>query len=229
MAALNEIFPRNIPSSFPNEFIDVFSVPKTLLQRGFEDISETEINECLYNERVTDNLGNDFEYNIFLSKFNEKKFRLSVRNIIYNNSLPNEVDGFSFTSNEKTELRYTKTVELLLAYLCIKELKALSASFGVKIKNTPDGADFDCIANFQNTLFHFEVKSDNINNLEKEDFQNFLNRHNFLSPSASVLFLDYNGGFDKLDNILKNLSTSKLVIGMLIELRKYLMTQKNFI
>jgi len=80
---------------------------------------------------------------------------------------------------------------------------ALSASFGVKFKHTPHGGDFDCKANFRNELVYFEAKSGDINNIKPATIQNFLDRHNFLAPQASILFLDFEGGENKLDEIVR--------------------------
>jgi hypothetical protein len=126
----------------------------------------------------------------------------------------NETNDYVFSASTDNEKRYSNTVELLIAYLCVKELRALSASYGVKVKNAPDGGDFDCLANFQHSLFHFEVKSGSIKNIDGTALQCFLNRHSFLSPNASVLFLDYQGGNKTdLDNLIlkfKNLQVGSL-------------------
>lgn len=205
MAALNDIFRlKNLESSIYNDSIEVFSIPRTLAQRGFLNITEASINQTMCSVLDTDELGNDKDSKEFLLRFNEKEFRKIIRNWVY--KMPqafSTIAGYSFLDIANIESRYTKTVELLIAFLCINDLKALSASFGVDIDGSPNGGDFDCIANFQNTLYHFEVKSGNIQNVSEKDFENFLLRHEFLSPTASFMFLDYEGRDDKLDSVAR--------------------------
>jgi hypothetical protein len=154
MAALNDIFRlKNLSPSIYNDTIEIFSVPRTLAQRGFTSITEANITETMCNILATDESGNDKDKSEFLLKFNEKTFRKKIRDWAYNSpEIGTEIQGYSFYQVDNIETRYTRTVELLIAFLCITELKALSASFGVTIKNAPNGGDFDCIANFQNTI-----------------------------------------------------------------------------
>ncbi len=202
--------------------VDFFNVKDLLFQRGFEDITEGTIEETLLNATSNpifklddNNVHNRTNFVDFIERFSDKNFRLRIRNMVLgkNDNTAFE-DHFIFSSSTENEKRYSNTVELLIAYLCIKELKALSASYGVKIKNAPDGSDFDCLANFQNSLFHFEIKSGNIKNIDEAPLKNFLNRHNFLSPNASILFLDYqSGNKSEIDNLVlkfKNLPVGPL-------------------
>ena len=80
-----------------------------------------------------------------------------------------------------------------MAFLCIQELKAFSASFGVHVNGAPHGGDYDCIANFQGRLVNFELKSGNANNIKREEIRHFIERHDFLSPEISILLMDYQG------------------------------------
>ena len=87
--------------------------------------------------------------------------------------------------------RYGKTFELLLAYLCIEELGALSAGFGITIAGAPQGGDFDCVASFRDMLLYMEVKSGE--RLKREHIERFVQRHCFLHAELSILFVDYEG------------------------------------
>jgi len=73
----------------------------------------------------------------------------------------------------------------------------------------PQRGDFDCIANFQTSLFYFEIKSGNILNISCQELQHFLKRHDFLCPEASVLFLDYNKINDEFIRQFLGLSITK--------------------
>lgn len=225
MATLNYFLQRGKPNKRQLNVIDIFNVEDLLFQRGFEDVSEAGIEQTLLDDKANTVFVRDINdipnwkvFEDFIGKFTQKKFRLAVRNMVFGTT--SESDTFSkstdfiFKASSENEKRYSNTVELLIAYLCVKELRALSASYSVKVKGAPDGGDFDCLANFQNSLFHFEVKSGNIQNIDETDLQCFLNRHNFLSPNASVLFLDYQGGNKTdLDNLIlkfKNLEVGPL-------------------
>lgn len=201
MVTINNFLQFGKPSKRQLNTIDLFNVVDFLYQKGFEDITEESIESTLIDESANKKFCRDSNYEPdraifidFIEKFKKKSFRLAVRNEIFDKSFSAISNSdYSFTSSRDNEKRYSNTVELLIAYLCVKELRALSASFGIKIKNSPDGGDFDCIANFQNSLFHFEIKSGDIKNLKKDILMKFLKRHRFLSPNASILFLDYEG------------------------------------
>jgi hypothetical protein len=177
--------------------IDLFNITDTLKQRGLNVTKEGNLKETLLNSKVnpifndSDNGGKESVLE-FLNLFSEKRFREKIRGLVFGQEKnDNLFPDATFKSSEKNQQRFSKTVELLLAYQCIQNLSAFSASFGVKIENAPKGGDFDCLANFQTSLFHFEIKSGDMKNISREEIQHFLLRHDFLCPEASVLFLDY--------------------------------------
>jgi hypothetical protein len=63
---------------------------------------------------------------------------------------------------------------------------------------------------FQNQLVYFEVKSGKAENIKSDTLQHFLSRHNFLAPHFSVLFVDYEGGKDKLDPFVTQFRNLKI-------------------
>ena len=201
MATLNNFLQRGKPRKNQLNIIDIFNIPDLLFQRGFENVTEGTIEETLLDESVSPIFKRDRNYipdwkvfNDFIDKFSKKKFRIEIRDMVFDiqkSRSPSSSKDYIFEVSPDNEKRYSNTIELLIAYLCVIELKALSASYGVKIKNAPDGGDFDCLANFQNSLIHFEIKSGNIKNIAEDTLQCFLNRHSFLAPDASILFLDY--------------------------------------
>lgn len=196
MTSISPLFPGTKLVAKQLNLIQIFSVVTTLEQRGFDVVREGELSETL----VHNNSGSVFESEFpkksveFLEMMNNKEFRVSLKKIIYNKApLQSDFDRirpFSFSASLQNEQKYTKTMELLIAFLSIKNLSALSASFGVLIDGAPEGGDYDCIVNFQNSLFYFEIKSGDAINISTEELQNFLFRHDFLCPEASVLFLD---------------------------------------
>lgn len=196
MPSLNRILQvATIPRPFLN-LVEVFNVVDTLKQRGFSKVSESMIEDTLLYADDKSIFGDDERTKVveFLNKFNTKSFRVAVRNAVFGNTSTADIEclyGLSFSVSAQNQEKYSKTVELLLAYLCVQELSAFSASFGVHIEGAPEGGDYDCIANFQTSLYYFEVKSGAANNLADEQLQNFLYRHDFLCPEASVLFLDH--------------------------------------
>lgn len=202
--------------------IDVFAlfdIPRTLIQRGFEEVTESNLSDTLLIEKVNPkfNTANKNELKDIGGKLfeylNSKNNRTAIRNKIIGNHVDpsNLPDGFYFEPSEANQNRYSKTIEALLAYLCVQELKAFSASFGVNIKGTPSGGDYDCIANFQNSLFYFEVKSGNACNIKLDEMKYFLLRHNFLSPEASVLFLDYQNVPEDVIGKFKGLNINRII------------------
>jgi hypothetical protein len=183
------------------DIISLFSVIDTLKQRGFNVRKESSLEETLlYADGRSLSSANDFgEAREFLEKLNSKRFRVAVRRTIYDGlNDTSQLQGFDFAKSIDNEQRYAKTMELLIAYLCIKEFSAFSASFGVDVQGSPAGGDLDCVANFQGLLYHFEIKSGAVNNITSDMLQQFLFRHDFLSPEVSILFLDYSSVDDDL-------------------------------
>ncbi|MFA5507080.1 MAG: hypothetical protein WC423_16745 [Vulcanimicrobiota bacterium] len=174
---------RGRPSKKQLNTISLFNIPDLLSSRGFEWNGHGEFPET-YIGRLWDKRGNvdrkhieelsaEFE-NLRSSQYRQqKRVEFQAENADYN--------------------LYSRTIEALVGYLCVMHLGALSAEYGVRLENAPDGGDFDCLANFNNQLVFFEVKSGSLRNLTKDDAQNFLRRHEFLAPDISVMLVDYNG------------------------------------
>jgi hypothetical protein len=212
MVSLNRILQAGTPRRAQLNLIDIFNVVDTLKQRGFTKVSESTIEDTLLYADDKQLFRDDERTKIaeFLNKFNTKPYRVAVRNAVFGNASTVDLErlgGLNFSASPQNQEKYSKTVELLLAYLCVQELSAFSASFGVHVDGAPEGGDYDCIANFQNSLYHFEVKSGAVNNISDEQLQNFLYRHDFLCPEASVLFLDY-GKIN--DNVIRHFLGLKL-------------------
>ncbi len=212
MSSLNRFWPtiQTLPVYRIGNNIETFNVINYLLSKGFEEIEECKIEDTLISPSVSDVFNMDIEKNFtpsinFIKFFNNKEVRVQVKRMVYEGIKPIHLDlaRYSFEKSETNQYRFTKTLELLLAYLAIDKLQATSASFGVKIKNAPNGGDFDCLANFRDEIVYFEVKSGNVNNISGNSILNFLKRHTFLAPKASILFVDFEGGENKLDQFVR--------------------------
>ncbi|MDY0062045.1 MAG: hypothetical protein RBU45_19700 [Myxococcota bacterium] len=186
MKTLRDIFRGGHIIKAQLDMIDLFNVKDTLFQRGLEFISEDSLDDTLLSEAtypaIVDASAERQAAIRMLDKLDSKDFRIQIRAILFGSSGVQDLEGLHLDNSEACRGKYSKTIELLLAYLCVTKLKAFSASFGVKIKGAPEGGDFDCIANFQNSLFHFEAKSGDASNLTRKDVENFLARHEFLNP-----------------------------------------------
>lgn len=178
---------------------NLFNIPDALHNRGFIVKEEEGWKATLLGKHkglILEDANNTKNAVEFLKKFNEKEFRNKVREQVSGKSEDwlsvSDLDIF-FEANGDNEQRFSKTVELLTAYQCIKDLRALSASFGVKIKSAPYGGDYDCIANFQHHIVNFEIKSGSVWNISQDSIKSFLERHSYLCPELSILLLDYDG------------------------------------
>lgn len=181
--------------------LGIFNVKDSLQQRGFVVRAEGVLDATFLSKHFNTafdlggSAGRAFGKRLF-SEFDKRSFRIELRkNIEEGKSGEFALDGHNipFVANDATFRRYTDTMEALVAYQCVTELRALSASFAVHVEGAPDGGDYDCIANFQNDLYVFEVKTTKKGASDQAQIKAFLARHDFLSPNASVLFFDYMG------------------------------------
>lgn len=238
MATLN-FFWGHVLSPAPahriGNFIEQFNIKDFLLSRGFEEISESTMDETLITPFANEIFDIQKTHTArpswdFIEYFNSKEVRSQLKKMVFDGIKPTHPNllNYHFECSNINQNRFSKTLELLLAYLSVKELKAFSASFGVKIKNTPDGGDYDCIANFRNDLIYFEAKSGNVRNLHSATIQSFLDRHNFLAPHASILFLDFEGGENKLDEIIVQFKNKSIGLRNIEFIRKVSDGSKKF-
>jgi hypothetical protein len=237
MASLNRFWPviQTLPVYRIGSTIDTFSVMNYLLSKGFEQIEECIMEDTLISPDVSDVFNMQIEKNFtpsknFIKYFNKKEVRVQVKKMVYEGIQPTHPDlsRYRFEKSENNQYRFAKTLELLLAYLAIDELKALSASFGVKIKNAPDGGDFDCLAVFRDEIVYFEAKSGNVNNIAESSILNFLKRHTFLAPKASILFIDFEGGESKLDQFVRQFINASVGSRTIESIRKVSEGTKKF-
>lgn len=90
----------------------------------------------------------------------------------------------------KSEIKYSKTFEWYVAQILINEFHFYSAGFGLKIKDAPNGGDYDVIGVSQFHVVHIECKSGNAANITKENVENFIKRSQFLNAEISIMYTD---------------------------------------
>lgn len=201
MTTLNQILGAGKPRAAQLNIPDIFNFVDALRQRGLTGIVDGTVDETLVCSGASDFFSADFamykrQTHDFLTAFASKEFRTRLRKHIFEGSAAptkDKLPGLSFGTTPDMQQRYGKTFELLLAYLCIKELGALSAGFGVTIDEAPQGGDFDCVASFRDMLLYLEVKSGERPRLKREHIETFVARHSFLHAELSILFVDFNG------------------------------------
>jgi Holliday junction resolvase-like predicted endonuclease len=67
---------------------------------------------------------------------------------------------------------------------------ASPALYGVSMKNTPSGGDYDVIASWNQRLVYVEVKSSPPKGVEQSEISAFFSRMNDLLPEVAILFND---------------------------------------
>jgi hypothetical protein len=67
---------------------------------------------------------------------------------------------------------------------------ASPAMYGVSMKNTPSGGDYDVIASWNRKLVYVEVKSSPPKGIEQNEISTFFSRMDDILPDAALLFND---------------------------------------
>jgi len=67
---------------------------------------------------------------------------------------------------------------------------ASPAIYGVSVKNTPSGGDYDVIASWNQRLVYVEVKSSPPKGVEQSEISTFFSRINDILPDVAFLFND---------------------------------------
>jgi hypothetical protein len=81
------------------------------------------------------------------------------------------------------------TLEWFIAEMFKREF-ASSAIYGVSVKNTPSGGDYDVIASWNQRLVYVEVKSSPPKGIEQNEISSFFSRMDDILPDAALLFND---------------------------------------
>lgn len=161
MSVISALFDIGKPRRTQLAITDIFNVLDALRQRGFVNPSEKSIEETLlctpgFNFNSYNNVQACNQRDLdFLNSLNEKRFRDKLREIIFQSddygSLEQELLGLKFKDNEATRKQYGKTIELLLAYLSVKELGrthlALATMKSLLLQKFPDLACSTCRMN----------------------------------------------------------------------------------
>jgi hypothetical protein len=198
MPTLTQVLGAGKPRAAQLNIGDIFSFADALRQRGLFGISDSDVDATLVNSDAnaafaTEPGARRAQLEIFLAALATKEYRKALRAHIYDGkAAPSCPDlGLLEFLGSGMEQRYTRTFEVLLAFLSVQELGALSAGFGVHIDGAPEGGDFDCIASFRDMLLYLEVKSGE--HLKRNHIETFVQRHCFLHTELSALLIDYQG------------------------------------
>lgn len=81
------------------------------------------------------------------------------------------------------------TLEWFIAEMLKREF-ASPAIYGVSVKNTPSGGDYDVIASWNQRLVYVEVKSSPPKGIEQNEISAFFSRMDDILPDAALLFND---------------------------------------
>jgi len=81
------------------------------------------------------------------------------------------------------------TLEWFVAEMFKKEFSS-PAIYGVSIKNTPSGGDYDVIASWNQRLIYIEVKSSPPKGIEQNEISTFFSRMDDILPDVGFLFND---------------------------------------
>ena len=81
------------------------------------------------------------------------------------------------------------TLEWFIAEMFKREF-ASPAIYGVSVKNTPSGGDYDVIASWNQRLVYVEVKSSPPKGVEQNEISTFFSRMDDILPEVSFLFND---------------------------------------
>ena len=81
------------------------------------------------------------------------------------------------------------TLEWFIAEMFKKEF-ASPAIYGVSVKNTPSGGDYDVIASWNQRLVYVEVKSSPPKGIEQSEISTFFSRMDDILPDVALLFND---------------------------------------
>jgi hypothetical protein len=84
---------------------------------------------------------------------------------------------------------FGSTLEWFIAEVFKREF-ASSAIYGVSVKKTPSGGDYDVIASWNQRLVYVEVKSSPPKGVEMNEISSFFSRMDDLLPEVGILFND---------------------------------------
>src|SRR3989442_7532672 len=198
MPTLTQILGAGKPRAAQLNIGDIFSFADALRQRGLTVISDSDVDVTLVSSDAnaafaTESGARRAQLKSFLAEFATKEYRKELRSHIYDGKAAPSCPGLGLLEchGSGMQQRYTRTFEMLLAFLSVQELGALSAGFGVHIDGAPEGGDFDCIASFRDMLLYLEVKSGE--HLKRDHIGTFVQRHCFLHAELSALLIDYQG------------------------------------
>lgn len=131
----------------------------------------------------------DFLYNELKDRQNRDKMLFSI----YNNEKVIFSDGTTVSEIGNLRNIYSATFEWYVAELLYREFQFSASAFGVKIKGSPEGGDFDVLGATHSGIIAIECKSGKPSGIDEAQIQQFVKRHKFLRADYSILYIDYKG------------------------------------
>ncbi|MBL6992164.1 MAG: hypothetical protein ISR65_20435 [Bacteriovoracaceae bacterium] len=125
--------------------------------------------------------------------FTDRKKRDEILSSIYSEDPVLLPDETVVPASEVPRNLYSSTFEWYVSELLYREFKFLASAYGVRIKGSPEGGDFDVVGATHSGIVCVECKSGKPRGVDENQLQQFVKRHNFLRADYSILYIDYKG------------------------------------
>jgi hypothetical protein len=202
---------REIESVKAASLDDPSAVERLLKMRGIDVFRKNSTNRLFFPSDLS-----PFYKNRFYELMKKYSFRLVMRDMIkYQNGFRIQdlthycsakvVQGYCDLLNEMGAIiksgrgkyrtsvsplySFGSTLEWFIAEVFKREF-ASPAIYGVSVKKTPSGGDFDVIASWNQRLVYVEVKSSPPKGVEHNEISSFFSRMDDLLPEVGILFND---------------------------------------
>ena len=110
-------------------------------------------------------------------------------NVLLETGIVKEKDPAGYRLFSDSVSSFGDTLEWFVARIFEKEFHSPS-SYGIHMRNTRSGGDYDVIALVEGNLLYLEVKSSPPKHIEKSEISSFLDRVEELRPDLAVFFED---------------------------------------
>jgi Holliday junction resolvase len=182
-------------------------IPYMLKRRGFKYISGNQKTNLIFFNNGEDEiyqLMKRYSFRIFmrdlikhresftiddLIKYCSKKAVKGYLDILMNNNIIRCIEPSRYRITSDKVYSFGDTLEWFIAKIFEREFRA-NASWGIKLRGTESGGDFDVIASVEGNFIYVEVKSAPPKHIEISDIMAFLKRIYDLKPDISIFFED---------------------------------------
>lgn len=125
--------------------------------------------------------------------FRDKKNREMIRGQILNESAIDLTPELIIPNDQGNMNYYSATFEWYVSEILKRDFGFLGSGFGIRIKNSPDGSDYDVLGMSYFDLVHIECKSGKPKNIDDSDITHFIERSQFINATLSIFYIDYKG------------------------------------